>query len=90
MSASDLPDAHTDPMATGTCADLMSEAEYRRRLYIPGQVDSTARKLKALIAEAERYGMTDLVDTTWDRIILEAQAYVAFKGGSIGFGDGKP
>ncbi|TCM33777.1 hypothetical protein [Novosphingobium sp. ST904] len=40
----------------------MSESEYRRRCYLPGQIEAARRKLAMLEAEARRYGMTELVE----------------------------
>jgi hypothetical protein len=41
----------------------MTEQEYRRRSYLPGQIEATRRKLAALENEARRYGMDELVKT---------------------------
>ena len=62
--------------------------EYRRKRRMPEMVEATERKLKALLIEAKRYGMDDLVNATWDRVIIEAQADARANGDSIGFGDG--
>lgn len=62
--------------------------EYNRRRYLPGQIEATRKKLRMLLREAERYGMTELVNDAWDRVVHDAQAATRASGGSIGFGDG--
>lgn len=58
----------------------MTEAEYRRRLYLPRQLDAARRKVVALEREAKRYGMIELlsdpkhVNREWDEAIDEGRA----------------
>jgi hypothetical protein len=62
---------------------------YQRVRYLPAAIDRTRKKLRKLVSEAERLGLTDLANETWDDLIHEAQAAAKLNGGSIGFGDGK-
>ena len=57
---------------------------------LPDQIERAREKYIRLLKRARGLGMTDLLNDTWDRTILEAQAKAAADGGSIGFGDGMP
>jgi hypothetical protein len=60
------------------------EHECHRRRYLPGQLRAARHKVKALEAEARRYGMKELltntehVDEAWDRAIEDALRDVDF------------
>jgi len=62
------------------------ESRVRR---MPDLVESSRRKFTAILREAKRYGMADLVNEAWEKTLHEAQADASVKGGSVGFGDGK-
>jgi hypothetical protein len=70
-----------------TAEERADVQEYNRRRYLPGQIEATTKKLRMLIREAERYGMTELANDAWDQVIHEAQAEAIARGGSIGFGE---
>jgi len=70
-----------------TAEERAGVQEYHRRRYLPGQIEATAKKFQMLLREAERYGMTDLVNDAWEHVIHAAQADAAARGGSIGFGE---
>jgi hypothetical protein len=63
----------------------------RRQKQLPERLDRARRAVRALLNEAERYGMTELltntahIDAAWDRMIGEAQDYAKENGGDIGF-----
>lgn len=71
-----------------SAAERQAGYAYQRARRMPEMVEATEHKLKALLAEARRYGTDELVNATWDRVILEAQAQARANGDSIGFGDG--
>jgi len=65
-----------------------ADAYFAHRVrYLPRQIEDTRHKLRALMREARRYGMTELVNEVWDAVIIEAQAEAQMRGGSIGFGE---
>lgn len=83
-----------------TCGSAQHKAEWaaldvneRRMDYLvralPGQVEKAREKYIRLLKKANSLGMTDLLNDSWDRAILEAQAGADAQGGSIGFQDGR-
>lgn len=73
-------------------ADLMTEREYlsiiNKQRRLPAQLAAARRRVAALEREALRYGLVELVNSSWDNEISNAQADAHAQGGSIGFGDG--
>lgn len=53
--------APSEPTPEKETSKPMSEGEYRRRRYLPKQIENTRRKLRMLEAEAARYGMFELL-----------------------------